>query len=183
MIVDVEKVDNNQFNDAKKGTEDSKGSSRKRGIRKPPLRHTQLYITVSTNLSINHMNADRREELLNNFEQACDEFFGSVLPLQMIELKNSKEETDEYKNIPLIQRFEGAPYLKYGTEIGTKKNIPHCGALFKTSHRALNVKLNYSEIHKWWDDRMGMKIYFYSEPIRNNTGNLEEYIQKGLNDY
>jgi len=145
--------------------------------RKPPLRRTNLFLTISPNITLNHLAPEAKDEFIHKFEEACDDFYNRAIGEELVELKDSAEVTPKWQEIPLLKRVESAA-IDYVIEVGEQKGILHSHASYFTSHRAVNMKLKYSEIYKWWENKLGMKVYFHSEIVRDSKMSLRDYMSK-----
>lgn len=161
----------------------TKVSSRS-SIRRPGLRRSIFFMTISTNMSINSMIPEHQIEFREQFENTCREFFydnnGKEVS-DLMELRDSKEVNDQYQNIPLYERIEDAD-IHYKTEIGPR-GILHAHARVTTSQRAVNVKLDYNGLREWFHQKLGYKIYFHNDPIKDIKQTLDEYIDKQIEYY
>lgn len=157
-------------------------------IRDPNTRTSNFFITVNTNKSMWNKPEDEILQHIQSFEEKIDIFLNNDLMNDLLDLSDSKESyLTKYQDIPLIQRFviqfddtgkQILPGCEYCTEIGPETGFLHSHMVLQTKHRALNCKLNYSKINKYWKDKLGGKAYVHIELVRDSKQTLREYMMK-----
>ena len=153
--------------------------------RRPALRRSIFFMTISTNININTLIPDHQKEFHDDFQDACREFFydndGKIVSDHM-ELRDSKEVNESFQDIPLHERIVSAD-INYKVEVGPR-GILHCHIRMTTSQRAVNVKLDYNSVREWFFQRLGYKIYFYREnSLTDIKTTLDDYIDKQMEYY
>lgn len=163
-----------------------------KSIRPPNTRCSNFFITVNTNESMFNKPDEEIRSLIEEFEGKIELFLKVDLFPGLMILSDSKEATEEYDNIPLVDRFikqfdnqgnQTSPGVEYCTEIGETRGWLHSHMTLQTKHRALNVKLDYSRINRYWKDKLNGKAHVHIDLVRDSKMTLRDYMLKQNDKY
>lgn len=160
---------------------ESKKIRKRSSTRQATLRRSNFFCTISTNTPITKLKPEEKDKLLEKFDLMMDTLFGQKTHKisDFLILTASKEAPIELKDVPLDERFVEPIQLEYVIEIGGEKLVPHGHASIFTSHRGLNVKLDFPKIWIWLEEYMGFKLYFNADIVRDPRVTLRDYMSKG----
>lgn len=162
-------------------------------IREPNTRVSNFFITVNTNKSMWNKPPEEVLQHIKDFEDKIDVFLNNDLMNNLLDLNDSKEAYGtKYQDIPLLQRFitqfdnngnQLIPNVDYCTEIGDEKGFLHSHMVLRTKHRALNCRLHYKNIDKYWKEKLGGQAYVHVDLVRDSNQTLLDYMTKQNQKY
>jgi len=144
--------------------------------RQTALRHSNFFITINSNKSVNKLTQEQQEAEITRFEEVIDKLYNQELR-NMITLTSTKTE-GSMVGVELMDRIVKAK-VEYVVEIGPSKGLIHSHGLFALSHRALNVKINIPKLRdEFLPTELGYYCYLDIKVYSDATASLQEYIQK-----
>ncbi len=132
--------------------------------KKPKLKYSNYYFTVNTNHTVKTVS---RKTFAKGFRKVFDHID------EMIDFKSGN--MDDVESIKVSTH----------PEIGKAKGLVHGHALVKIRHRA-KVALPYSKIREALEEAGVVNpagYHFYSKLVRDNVGNVTDYMNKTHKDY
>lgn len=159
--------------------EDRKQEEKKKKVLKTcPLKGSQWFITINTNIYINDKTQEEAEDVKKRFA----DYLAQALPrfADFVEMKTSKQglsfgySGEDPRDI-LSERIK-CEKLHYVIEI-SPSGRPHAHIDFYLKKRGVDTKINTKKIKEDVDANMGISCYV-NYKLCSTQSNLEEYMKK-----
>lgn len=146
-----------------------------------PVKYSNFFVTINSNKNMSTLGPEEYNNTLNKFKEVIGELFNTKIK-DFIILAGAKsgEPFGLPRDVPreeLEKRIESAK-IEFVIEIGSESHKLHSHALIGLKKRGCDSKLDYENIRKYLEVKLGYTCHFCSILYRDAKQNLQAYISK-----